>query len=81
MLIVLTDIRSTIDGHYPITTFSIIVHEFGSQKFLPDWNVALISLNIVKDIIELDELDEGNISGRRPSVEDKLWWKTTFGGR
>ena len=31
------------------------------------------SLNIVKKIIELDELNEGNISGSRPLVQDNLW--------
>ena len=29
----------------------------------------------------MDELDEGNICGRRPLVEDNLQRKTTFGGR
>ena len=48
--------------------------EFGSQ----------ISLNIVDEVIEVDKLDEGNMwkmtfGGRQPSVEDNLWWKTTFG--
>ena len=44
-------------------------------------NIIKISLNIVKEISEVDELDKGNISGRQPSVEDDLWWKMTFGGR
>ena len=51
-------------------------HEFGSQ----------ISLNIVNEVIEVDDLDEGNMwnspfGGRRPLVEDYLRWTTTFGGR
>ena len=44
-----------------------------------------IKFNIVKEVIEMDELDEGNISeddlrckktfgGRRPPVEDNSWW-------
>ena len=32
------------------------MHEFGSQKFLQ------ILLNIVNEVIEVDEFDEGNIS-------------------
>ena len=50
MLTVLTNIRSTkvllqdghhyLDGDHPITTFSNI-HKFGSQKYLPDRNLAL----------------------------------------
>ena len=55
MLTVLTNIASTkvlwLGGHHPITTFST-VHEFGSQ----------IALNIVKEVIEMDELIKSNIS-------------------
>ena len=44
--------------------------EFGSQ----------ISLSIVKEIIEVDDLNQGSISGRQPSVEDKRLQTTTFCG-
>ena len=44
MLTLLTNVRSINvlrkDGPHPITTFST-VHEFGSQKFLLDRNLAL----------------------------------------
>ena len=35
-------------------------------------------INIVKEIVEVDELNKGNISGRQPSAEVNLWWKTTY---
>ena len=40
-----------------------------------------IWLKILKEVIEVNELDKGNICGRRFLVEDNLQWKTTFGGR
>ena len=48
----------------PIILFSKIRtgQDFGSQ----------ISLNIVKEIVVVDELDKGHISRRPPSVEDNL---------
>ena len=62
MLTVLTIVRPTTvlwqdghhsqDGHYPITTFST-VHEFGSQKFLPDWNlIELVEFVEFHDLVE-----------------------------
>ena len=69
MLTVLTNIRSTKvleydghnsqDGHHPITTF-YIVHEFGSQ------------ISLVKEVIEVDEHGEDNISAAAKK-KDKYW--------
>ena len=42
--------------------------EFSSKK----------SLNIVDEVIEVDEVDKGDISGRQPLVKDDLLWKMTF---
>ena len=52
------------------------------QKIL----IGKISLNVVKEVIEVDELDKGNMwkttfSGRQPSMEDNLQGKLFFGGR
>ena len=46
----------------------------GLQKILN----GQISLNVVKEVINVDKLDEGNICGRRPLVEDNLPGKTIF---
>ena len=65
------------EGHHQITTF-FIVHKFGSLKILTGQEFgSQISLNIVDEVIEVDEVDEGNISGRLPFVEDNLRWKMT----
>ena len=68
------------------------------QPFLTYMNFAptnsyQTTLNVVRKVINVDELDKGNIlCGRRPLGEDDppwkatfsgndLWWKTTFPGR
>ena len=96
MLTVLTNIRSTKvlwkDGHHQITTF-FIVHKFGSQKFLPDRNLArnhhktlqMRSLRWMRftkaKYLEDDLLWKKTFGGRQPLVEDNLQQKTIFSGR
>ena len=61
-----------------VTILRMVTIQF--HPFLPYMNLALtgedfgsqISLNIVKEIVVVDELDKGHISRRPPSVEDNL---------
>ena len=72
MLTVLTIVRPTKvlwqdghhfqDGHHTIATFST-VHKIWLQKILTGHEFGFqISLNIVVEVIEVDEIEKGNLS-------------------
>ena len=63
------------DGHHQITTF-FIVHKFGSQKFLPDRNLALkYHKTLLMRSLRWMRLRKATYLG------DDLRCKTSFGGR